>query len=101
MELKPQTQKHSFLFTWTLNQEEMRKSDHQPKAKGYYTSVLNILSFRESLLLGVKPQISNTQLFQNLFRSPLKREALVLKVNTHPKVDDKHLKGTSCVFGIT
>lgn len=41
------------------------------------------------------------QLFQNLFRKWLKREVLVLKVNTHHKVREKDSKSTSSIFGIT
>ena len=102
VEIKPQTQKtQCFGLHEVLIQEEMRKSDHHPKTQGYYTLVLNALNFRDSLLLWVKSQSSNMQLFQNLFRKWLKREVLVLKVNTHHKVHEKDLKSTSCIFGIT
>lgn len=102
VEIKPQTQKTQCFCLYGLSiQEEMRKSDHQPKAWSYYTLALNALSFRESLLLQVKPQISNIQLLQNLFRKWLKREVLVLKVNTHHKLHEKDLKSTFCIFGIT
>ena len=102
MEIKPQTQEtQCFSLRELLVQEETRKSDHQPKTRSYYTWALNALSFRESLLLQAKPQISNMQLFQNLFRKWLKREVLVLKVNTHHKVREKDSKSTSSIFGIT